>query len=271
MPVPIVTFVNDVEAYEQMLRSFSTAGFTGDRATFAQLTARDHELEPYGMITKLVSGTTEPYFVLCHQDVRLDCGHGFDDLTRAIDNLERQDPLWAVAGNAGGRADLRVVRFLTDPHGGPTLHPLPMRVHSLDENFLVIKSRTGVQCSVELAGFHFYGSDICLNALAAGRSAYVIPFQLRHLSAGTRDESYDRARERFVSHWSRYFRACYFRTTTEVLFFSRSQLLRSVLGHPRLRKILKNHFTFARVVGAALGHGTTVSRKTCGSHKPPDV
>ena len=90
-------------------------------------------------------------------------------LLSAMDNLECRDPGWAVAGNAGGSASLEVVRRITDPSGVSTDHVLPARVHSLDENFLVIRTATGIGCSPELGGFHFYGVDFCLNALERGR------------------------------------------------------------------------------------------------------
>lgn len=264
--IPIFTFVNDSASYAEMLRSFSDAGFTDARATFTQLGPPD---EPYSTITRLISEISEPYFILCHQDVRADQGHRIDDLIHAIEELDIHDPLWAVAGNAGGLRNLRVVRCITDPHGGRTHHRLPASVHSLDENFLLIKSRTDVGCSPELSGFHLYGPDVCLNALAAGRRAYVVDFHLSHLSAGRRDESYYAARDQFVTHWRRYFWARYVRTTVEVLFLSRWPVLRHSFGHPRLRKILKNHFVVARVFGAALSLGTRSRMRTQRSFAQP--
>ena len=256
--IPIITFVNDAGAYAEMSRSFHTAGFDHARASFVALRSGGGvESDPYSAISSLIAELAGPYFILCHQDVRLDQGHRVEDFLRAIADVERRDPLWAVAGNAGGLRTLTVVRCITDPTGGRTAHSLPARVHSLDENFLVIRTRTGVRCSPQLSGFHFYGPDLCLNALAAGRRSYVIDFHLRHLSAGRRDESYYAARERFLEHWRRDFRFCYVRTTLEVLFLSRWPLLRNVLGHPRLCKVLKNHFRVATVFGFVLGRRTT--------------
>jgi hypothetical protein len=240
--IPIYTFVTDRDGYAQMRHSFEEAGFTSDRASFTELTGtgQPDEPEPYSTITELVADLDEPFFILCHQDLRLDQGHGIDDLIGAIRGLEKRDDRWAVAGNAGGSRALRVVRSLTDPHGGASGGPFPARVHSLDENFLVIKTGTGIRCSPQLSGFHLYGTDLCLNALDKDRQPYVIDFRVRHLSRGTRDAEYAVARDRLVAHWSSRFIACYVRTTIEVLFLSRIGFLRSLLGSVSARRFVKS-------------------------------
>jgi hypothetical protein len=251
--IQIFTFVTDRDGYSQMRHSFEQAGFTPDRASFTELTGagRPGEPEPYSTITELVANLSEPYFILCHQDLRLDQGHGIDDLLGAIQRLDEHDHRWAVAGNAGGSRALRVIRSVTDPHGGVTGDPLPARVHSLDENLLVIRTGTGLECSPQLRGFHLYGTDLCLNALEQGRQPYVIDFRVRHLSRGTRDAGYVMARDRLVAHWSSRFVACYVCTTIEVLFLSRLGFLRSVLGPARARSLVKNRAA-ARTAGALL-------------------
>lgn len=239
--IPIVTFVTDSDAYAQMRQSFGEAGFTAERASFTELTGAGgaDEPEPYSTITRLIADLSEPFFILCHQDVRLDQGHGIDELVRVAGDLEERDGGWAVAGNAGGTRALRVVRSLTDPHGGASPDSFPAPVHSLDENFLLIRTGTGIRCSPELRGFHLYGTDLCLNALAKGRQPYVIDFRVRHLSRGTRDEEYAAARDRFVARWSPRFAACYVRTTIDVLFLSRFGFLRSSLGSEKARRFVK--------------------------------
>jgi hypothetical protein len=246
--IPIYTFVTDPDAYLEMRRSFEEAGFTGERATYVQLSGIDGEgSEPYSTITRLIGSVDAPFVVLCHQDIRPDQGHGIDELLSAVRDLETRDERWAVAGNAGGSRSLRVVRRIVDPHGGSSGDPLPVPVHSLDENLLIVRTGTGVRCSPGLTGFHLYGTDLCLNALEAGCRCYVIDFLVRHISPGTKDSGYAAARDRLVAHWSARRAACYVRTTVEVLFLSRRRVLRMLLGFPRLRKVLKNHASLARV------------------------
>jgi len=251
--IPIFTFVTDSDAYAQMRQSFEEAGFTSERASFTELTGtgRTDEPEPYSTITRLIADLSEPFFILCHQDLRLDQGHGIDDLLRIVGDLEARDGRWAVAGNAGGSRVLRIVRSLTDPHGGASADSFPAPVHSLDENFLLIRTGTGIRCSPELRGFHLYGTDVCLNALEEGCQPYVVDFRVRHLSRGTRDEEYARARDRFVAHWSPRFAACYVRTTIEVLLLSRLGFLRSSLGSEAARRFVKARGA-ARVPAGAL-------------------
>jgi hypothetical protein len=252
--IQVFTFVTDPDVYREMRRSFEHAGFTPERASFVELRSEGGggEPEPYSTITELVATVREPFFILCHQDVRLDRGHGIDELLEAIRDLGARDGRWAIAGNAGGSRALRLIRSVSDPHGGGSGDALPARVHSLDENFLVIRSGTAVGCSPGLAGFHLYGTDFCLNALASGGRPYVVDFHLRHLSAGTRDDGYYAARNHFVSHWSTRYSARYVRTSVEVLFMSRWSVLRRVLGGERIRRALKNRATLGATFGSAL-------------------
>jgi hypothetical protein len=252
--IRVYTFVTDPAAYDEMRASFERAGFTAGHAEFTELRAAGADWpEPYSTITELIATVEEPFFVLCHQDVRLDQGHGIEQLDAAIGELEALDPEWAAAGNAGGSRSLRVVRTITDPHGGGSSgDALPARVHSLDENFLVIRSGTGIGCSPALSGFHLYGTDLCLNALEHGRRPYVIDFHLRHLSPGTRDAAYIAARDRLVAHWSERILARYVRTTVDVLFLSRSRLLSASLGSPTVRRLVKGRAPLGGIAGTLL-------------------
>jgi hypothetical protein len=126
--------------------------------------------------------------------VRLDRGGGAPELIAALAGLDRLDPEWVVAGNAGGTSDLRLVRGLYDPHGGSTDDRLPVRVVSLDENFLVFNRSRPPRCSPGLSGFHLYGTDVSLNASKERGAAYVIDMPLTHLSGGSMDSEYEAAK-----------------------------------------------------------------------------
>lgn len=249
-----------------MRSSFEAAGFTPEHAAFTELRSSMHpgEPEPYSTITKLVAEVTEPFFILCHQDLRLDRGHGIDSLRSAIRELTERDDRWAIAGNAGGSRSLEVVRSITDLHGGGSGHSLPARVHSLDENFLVIRTGTGIGCSPGLDGFHLFGTDICLNALEQGWRAYVIDFHLHHLGFGRKDAGFQTARDRFIAHWSAKAVARYVRTTIEVIFLSRWAPLRAVLGSAGIRRLLKNRALPAVIAGILFAprHGRAPKRNS---------
>ena len=252
--IPVFTFVSDESSYDEMLASFQSAGFSSDSGVFNRLSSRGRpgEPEPYSTITGLIESVREPYFILCHQDVRIDPGNGVDDLTAQLAVLSAKDPLWAVAGNAGGSHQLRMVRRITDPHGGSTPDPLPARVQTLDENFLVVRSGTGLACSPGLHGFHLYGTDACMNARVLGFSAYVIDFHVHHLSGGKMDVDYDACRSRVLETWNPRFHACYVRAPMEVLFISRWAPIRALLGSTLTRRVIKNRAWLGRLVGAVL-------------------
>lgn len=234
----ICTFVTDEAQYAAMRTSFDAAGFVPPLARFVEL--RDRRTpdgsDPYAFIASLSSHAERPYVVLAHQDVRLDQGVGVDDLLQVLQELDEIDPHWVVAGNAGGLHDQGGVRRLRDPWSdAETDRELPIRVVSLDENFLVFNPAHDPRVSPGLDGFHFYATDVCLNALLDGGSAYVIDFALTHLSSGRRGHEYEALRDRFAEAWNRRFLFAIVRTPTELFYFSRWRIIRRVLGSQRVR------------------------------------
>jgi len=91
---------------------------------------------------------------------------------------------------------------ISDPHGeDQKLGPFPMRVVSVDENFIVVKRAARIGFSRNLSGFHLYGADLCLNADLAGYACYVIDFHLTHLSGGKKDATFEQAQTAFENKW----------------------------------------------------------------------
>lgn len=200
----IATFVNDEEQYGEMRASFEAAGFTAPLARFTIETG-----EPYAGITRL-GQAGEPYVLLVHQDVRCDRGDTASALQTRLDELTENDSQWVVAGNAGrhlvppASKHLVPVRNISDPHGTTWSSGLPKKVVSLDENLLILKTAGKPSCSPELSGWHLYGTDVALNAILTGGSAYVVDFRLTHLSAGN-PGGFVASSRRFSAHWrSRY-------------------------------------------------------------------
>jgi hypothetical protein len=241
MRFEVYTFVTDEDQYREMRASFESAGLRPPLARFVELRDRRSPdgSDPFELISRIASREDRSHVILVHQDVRLDQGAGAQELVDVLRDLDQLDPRWVVAGNAGGTRDLRFVRRLRDPHGGSTDDPLPAQVVSLDENFLVFNPSRSPRCSPGLTGFHFYGSDVCLNALVEGDAAYVIDFPVTHLSAGSRGPDYERARARFVAAWEPRFAFAFVRVPTEVLFLSRWRLLRRLFGSAKLQGWVK--------------------------------
>ena len=223
----IATFVNDEESYRAMRASFAAAGFMSPDIVYERLS--DHAEDPYAAITRL-GNSAEPYVMLVHQDVRCDQEHGYRDLQHAIAELERHDPRWAVAGNAGGLADRSVLRHISDPWGTHWAAELPRRVVTLDENLLVLRTARQPRCSSALSGFHLYGSDVCLNAACAGDRCYVIDFRVTHLSAGDWTGMYE-AQDRLGQVWGRRLLwPRYVRAPATVITLATPAMLRHVLS-----------------------------------------
>ena len=232
----VYTFVTDDREYAELQRSFAAAGFEAPTTRFVAL--RDRRTpggtDPYELIAHIGREDGRPYVILTHQDVRLDQGMGLPELVAALERLDAFDPSWVVAGNAGGAPDLRLVRRIRDPYGGSTSDPLPCRVVSLDENFLVFNPRRRPRSSPGLDGFHFYGTDVCLNAARDGGTAYVVDFLVTHRSHGRRGPSYDEAKRRFLAAWRPRLWFAFLRAPTEILFISRSRLLSRLFGSRRM-------------------------------------
>lgn len=209
----IATLVNDRAQHAAMCESFRAHGFDQD----CEFLVAEEPTCAYSALNQLLNEARGRYVILCHQDVRL-----LDDDRAALDNrldeLERRDPAWALAGNAGGTAPGKLAMRISDPHGeNRHLGTLPARVVSLDENFIVVKAAARVGFSRDLAGFHLYGADICLVADLLGYSAYVIDFHLRHLSPGRKDSSFTRAENAFRAKWGRALRPRWMQTTCTLL------------------------------------------------------
>jgi hypothetical protein len=228
----IYTFANDTALYDRMCQSFIDAGFS--RGDLVRLSDRDDD--PYAAITRIGQRSSARYPILCHQDVLADQGAGATQLLAALEQLDAIDPRWVVAGTAGVARGGRLVSRVADPSGG-SFRPaeiLPLPVVTLDGNFLAFNRRNTPRCSTGISSWSLYGSDVCLHALASSGSAYVIDFPVTHLSSGSPgrpgDPIFERSKSRFIAAWSERYWFLYVPTTVDVMFVSRSKILRRFFG-----------------------------------------
>lgn len=221
----IGTLVTDPEQYDAMRTSFVEFGFNDCEFLHIDNTGQQQTCA-YRGLNHMLNQALGDFIILCHQDVRL-----FDDARCDLDarlaELDRYDPNWAVAGNAGGVAPGQLALRITDPHGADqAVGSFPCRVQSLDENFLIIRRDARIGFSQDLSGFHFYGTDICLMADIVGASAYVIDFHLAHLSAGKKDGSFDAMEQAFVEKWSDAFSGRWIQTTCSLVYLNGGPITR---------------------------------------------
>lgn len=241
----ICTIVNNAGQYRQMRESFAAAGFSSENSTFSLFdNTSSNEFDPYRVLSGLCANTSECYLILCHQDVRPHVGHTSDRLLTTLETLTKHDNKWAVAGNAGMDERGRQVLHLDDPHGRFRATDLPRKVVSLDENFLILRPEFGVSPSPEMSGFHFYGTDLVLNAARNKRSAYVIEFLLEHLSAGDASSpDFANCRLQFERAWRQHLLLGIVRTSTGTEI--------AISKYPLIERIAKKRF--ARNVLRSLG------------------
>lgn len=199
----IGTLVTRKDQYADMTSSLKSGGFSLDDCEYLYIdNSGPSQVDAFRGLNAILNTAKAPYVILCHQDVRLLTDRR-DALGHRLLELTKRDPNWAVAGNAGGVSPGKLALRITDPHGDDRhVGQLPERVAALDENFLVVVRDARVGFSHDLAGFHFYGADICLHAAQMGRTAYVIDFHLRHLSPGRKSHEFEAAKTAFRNKWS---------------------------------------------------------------------
>ncbi|MGK7963012.1 hypothetical protein [Crocosphaera sp.] len=166
----ICTIANKLDMYQTMKASFIEAGFTEDKCRYSLFDNSEKNLyEPYNILKVIQSNTVEPYIILCHQDILVDQGDGFEKLINIIKELEGKNTNWAILGNAGMNYDYEFVVKIVNPNNfEPWAGEYPQEAHYLDENFLVINNSANFSSSNGLSGFHIYGTDFCLNAILQG-------------------------------------------------------------------------------------------------------
>jgi hypothetical protein len=124
--------------------------------------------------------------VFVHQDVYLPSGW-LDCLKKALAYLSTHDPKWGVLGVRGVSSDSRFHGhiYCTGNKGilGETFTK-PQRILTLDEVLLVVRKSSGLRFDAQLPGFHFYGTDICLESNRQNLQSYVIPAFCIHNTNG---------------------------------------------------------------------------------------
>jgi glycosyltransferase involved in cell wall biosynthesis len=114
--------------------------------------------------------------VFAHQDAYLPDGW-IAALRRTLDVLSTKDPNWAILGvwgvkNSGGGVGYLYCAGLMEKLGNSFEDVV--EVSSLDEVVLIVRKASGLRFDERLSGYHFYGTDICLEAKRRGLKCYAI-------------------------------------------------------------------------------------------------
>jgi hypothetical protein len=238
----VCTMVNDHAQYQDMLCSFEQAGFHQSTSEFIYIdNSIANVLDCYQGLNQLIKQSVGKYIVLCHQDIRL-LSDDYDVLITRLNELEKHDSDWALAGNAGKTQSGEYKIRITDRHGAEQIRgPLPAKVVSLDENFIVLKRSAALGFSTDLTGYHLYGTDICLQANVRGRQAYVIDFHLEHLGEGSVRADFFVCADALESKYQRVFKRKFIKIPSTRLVVGAQSWelwLRALLRLRKRRKIL---------------------------------
>jgi len=124
----------------------------------------------------LRSAAVDDLLIFAHQDIYLPPGW-WAKIETAVRFLDSEDPNWGVLGVYGINDQRQYFGHLYCTANAAILgaeRPGVHRIATLDEIVLIFRARTGLRFDEQVGGFHFYGTDICLEARKAGRSCYSV-------------------------------------------------------------------------------------------------
>ena len=224
----IFTFKTSDQNYTRMLQSYADYGFNAENTQFFALDHRKANLmDGYGLSRFAQTRGDSRYIIMRHDDIALMQDTHQTQIER-LDALEAHDPSWMIAGVAGGLPDgavgegNRKTASRTSDRWGPGRRvrgPFPRKVESLDECFLLMPRQRMPQSSIGLVGYHFFGTDLCLQAELAGGSAYVIDFHFYHYGHAKRGPEYFAQRDALEKRYARIFPGRVLGNTTTRLQF----------------------------------------------------
>ena len=243
----ICTLVTDSNLYRQMLESFVEAGFIADIAEYLYIdNSVANTVDAYTGINKFICVAKGQYIIICHQDILLDFDR-IEQLEKCISQLNELDQNWALLGNAGGVNFLKLAIRITDhSFSNARIGDFPVKVQSLDENFILIRKDANLGTSKDMHGFHLYGLDLCFLAMIRGYSAYVVDFHLNHLGAGKIDENFHFCKNSMIKKYQKSFAGKYYRTACGRLYLSGNTISNRILNHWRILKWVRKYHRLKR-------------------------
>jgi hypothetical protein len=204
-----------------MLESFDKKGFTTDICEYLYIdNSSSTTSDAYTGLNIFLQEAQGKYIILCHQDIIIH-DNNKDDLINMINEVESKDSKWGILANAGGINLKWIATHITQGNGNViTENHLPLRVKTVDENFIIVKKSANIALSSDLNGFHFYGTDICLIADVLGFNSYVIGFNIIHKSNGKPDASFHKLRKELKRKYRKAFRNRFITTTFSRFYLS---------------------------------------------------
>lgn len=200
--VSFITCVNDPELYDACVKQSLEAAERRDEIERIVIENASNRYSIPEALNRGMEQAQGEILVFCHQDVEFPEGWT-DRLKEQIGRIEREDPDWGVLGTYGVDFRNRHAGHIIDQGIRYQNAGLPCPVQSLDEHCLIIKRGAGLRFDEAMGGYHFYGADLCLQALALGRKNYAIDACLHHHAAGKKlDAHFAQALDRLSAKWT---------------------------------------------------------------------
>lgn len=185
----------------------------------------EKQISCYEAIRLFISQSRGDFILFIHDDVFFD-GLSCSDLFTELSRICKLDPKAVLFGVAGiSFSDHSSIGHFRDAGGEHEwgFHEDGL-ASSLDECFLVLRKDKGLTVSNELSGYHFYGTDLCINAREKGLASYVIDFPIIHKSTGSLDKKFFEARIQFEKHLQKKNIRRFVRTTCTVMYGGRNKI-----------------------------------------------
>jgi hypothetical protein len=193
--------------YETARTAYHRQGFNTDNSEFLVCdNSTTNRFDAYQAIRAFLREARGRYVVIAHQDAypMEECSK----LLERLKSLEKADPMWGIAGNAGvnDRKWPSVAGSLRMPESMGISMKMPhQQVSVLDENALIIRNGCGITVSADLEGYHLYGLDICSVAARLGYTSYALDYLWFHGSHGTIAEDFFASKVKLESKLRKYF------------------------------------------------------------------
>jgi len=181
--ISVVSCVNDFEKYNSCVRSSFREEQEEGTVELIPVDNTANGLSAPQALNQGLKKAGGRIVVFCHQDVTFP-DEWTGKLLEQISIIENTHKNWGVLGTFGVAKSGMLAGHILDH--GVRFHcpPLPAEVQSLDEHCLIMKSDSGLSFDEDIGGFHLYGADICIQAMAKGLINFAIDACLEHLSPG---------------------------------------------------------------------------------------
>lgn len=241
----ICTLVTNMLEYNEMVTSFMDAGFTEEFCEFLYAdNSKENVFEAFGGINRFLQEAKGKYIILCHQDILLH-DDNISVLEKRIEEIDALDPHWGILANAGGINFKELAMHVTQKTGNRLIeNMLPLKAITVDENFMLVKSDANLTLSYDLAGFHLYGTDICLIANTLGYNAYIINFNLLHKSDGNADKSFYEIKKNIRKKYQEAFRGRFISTTITHFYIGGNKFTHVLYNTSVIMFLVRQYFKY---------------------------